>query len=184
MNFTFDDGPHPAHTEKVLNALRDFQVDANFFVLGQNAIRYPALIHQTADHGHVIGGHSMTHADLSKLNFVDAKKEVLGVFDVVEELLGEVSPFFRFPYGSRTKALREFVAENHISDFFWDVDTLDWKYKDPNFLLKYALQQTIQTDRGIVLFHDIQPQTAAILPAYFSELSRLGYSTIVYHPGY
>lgn len=184
INLTFDDGPHAVNTAKVLAALREFQIDANFFVLGQNATRYPTLIHQTADHGHLIGGHSMTHADLSKLSFDAARKEILGVFDVLDEILGESNPFFRFPYGARTKQLREFVANNNISDFFWDVDTLDWKYKDPEFLLKYALEQTNQTGRGIVLFHDIQPQTAAILPSYLAALSKLGYSTVVYHPRY
>lgn len=181
---TFDDGPHAINTPKILQTLKLFQVDANFFMLGENANRYHALVQDVANHGHPIGTHSMTHADLTKLSLSAAKKEIMGAFDIVEGILGAVNPFFRFPYGARTKALREFVAGNNISDFFWDVDTLDWKYKDPDFLLKYALEQTTQTGHGIVLFHDIQPQTAAVLPSYLDELSKLGYSTVVYHPTY
>lgn len=181
---TFDDGPHAVNTPKVLQTLKMFQVDANFFMLGENANRYHTLVQDVANHGHPVGTHSMTHADLTKLSLAAAKKEIMGAFDVVEAILGDVNPFFRFPYGARTKALREFVATNNISDFFWDVDTLDWKYKDPDFLLKYAVDQTVQTGHGIVLFHDIQPQTAAVLPSYLDEISKLGYSTVVYHPSY
>lgn len=182
INLTFDDGPHATNTEKVLTTLKRYGVKANFFIVGKNANARPNLVKAVANDGHSVGGHSMTHSNLSKIGFSKATKEINGVFDVIESILGATDPFFRFPYGARTTALRNFLKQNNASDFFWNVDTLDWKYKDPEFLLKYALNQTTKTGRGIVLFHDIQPQTAAILPSYLDALANAGYSTIVYEP--
>ncbi|MES2768229.1 MAG: polysaccharide deacetylase family protein [Bdellovibrionota bacterium] len=182
INLTFDDGPHESNTERVLKILEDYNIKANFFVVGRNVKKYPTLVEKTASLGHAIGGHSMTHASLDKLSFDSAKKEIDQTFDIVKSILSGVDPFFRFPYGARTKALRAYLSENNISDFFWNVDTLDWKYKDPDVLLKYALEQTTKTGRGIVLFHDVQPQTSAILPEYLNTLANSGYSTVVYEP--
>lgn len=182
LNFTFDDGPHNENTMKVLNTLDSYEIKANFFVMGKNAKNLPRLVQETARRGHSVGGHSMSHRDLAKIGYQNAVNEINGVFDVIESILGGADPFFRFPYGSRTKSLRAYLAQNNISDFFWSVDTLDWKYKNPDYLLKYALNQTTGTGSGIVLFHDIQPQTAAILPAYFARLNELKYSSIVYEP--
>jgi len=179
---SFDDGPHPVNTEKVLNALEAANLHVNFFVLGKNARAYPELIKEEASRGHSMGGHSMPHANLPKLNTARAEAEIVGVFEVIKGILGGVDPFFRFPYGSRTKFLRDFVEQNHLSDFFWNIDTLDWKHKDPNVLLPYALRQTKNTGRGIILFHDIQPQTAAILPMFLEEVSRAGFDNVVYEP--
>lgn len=182
INLTFDDGPHSENTISILNTLDYYGVKANFFMVGRNVKSSPHLVKEVALRGHSVGGHSLTHSSLDKLSFEKAKKEIIGTFDMIGGILGGVDPFFRFPYGARTKTLRNFLKENNISDFFWSVDTLDWKYKNPDFLLTYALDQTRRTGRGIVLFHDIQPQTAAILPSYLDAIEKLGYSTVVYLP--
>ena len=182
VNLSFDDGPHPMYTERILNSLKQYQVRANFYVLGKNSKTYPDQLKKAASENHSIGVHTINHKNLPTLSFDSATKEIIGAFDIVEAILGGVDPFFRFPYGSRTTSLRNFLMQNNITDFFWNVDTLDWKYKNPDYLLEYALNQTLRTGRGIVLFHDIQPQTAAILPEYLRRLDEAGYQSIVYLP--
>lgn len=182
VNLTFDDGPHSVNTQKILNTLDVYGIRANFFVMGKNARAYPFILREIANRGHSVGTHSMNHHNLPNMSFEKAVNEITSAINVINQILGGVDPFFRFPYGARTPALRSYLAQNNISDFFWTVDTLDWKYKNPSALLTYALDQTRKSGRGIVLFHDIQPQTAAILPAYLEALTSEGYSTVVYLP--
>ena len=74
------------------------------------------------------------------------------------------------------------VKQSQWASFFWDVDTLDWKKKDPEELLEYSLEQIERVKKGIVLFHDIQPQTIAIMPSLLEELKFRGYKLVVYQP--
>jgi peptidoglycan/xylan/chitin deacetylase (PgdA/CDA1 family) len=67
-----------------------------------------------------------------------------------------------------------------VHDFFWNVDTLDWKKRDPDTLLRYAFEQTKRTGRGIILFHDIHAQTVAIMPAFLRKLRQQNYKIVVY----
>ncbi|MGE3387846.1 MAG: hypothetical protein AB7K41_14045, partial [Bdellovibrionales bacterium] len=68
-------------------------------------------------------------------------------------------------------------------EFLWNIDTLDWKYKDPSFLIEYALDQVKAEGQGVVLFHDIQPQTLAIMPGFLAALKNEGYKLAIFRPG-
>ncbi len=182
VNLTFDDGPHASLTEKLLDTLDNYNVKVNFFVVGSNVRAYPHLLKKSAERGHSIGGHSMTHSDLAAKNFESAKAEINGVMNLIGSVLGGYDPYFRFPFGSRTRTLRNYLVQTNIADFFWNIDTLDWKHKNPDSLLRYAIDQTAKTGRGVVLFHDIQPQTIAIMPQYLKYLEHAGFQTIVYYP--
>lgn len=180
---TFDDGPHSTRTDAILRVLAEEGVLANFFVLGRMASQYPSVLQRIAQYGHAVGTHSYSHPDLSRMSYSNAVSQIERGFQHTSDALGFTDPFFRFPYGARTHSLRNYLRQQRISDFFWDVDTLDWKYKDPDYLLQYALRQTTRKGRGIVLFHDIQAQTVAMLPAYIRELKRQGYRFVVYRAG-
>jgi peptidoglycan/xylan/chitin deacetylase (PgdA/CDA1 family) len=180
INLTFDDGPSPKYTPKILKILNDYKVKANFFVLGSNAKSHPETLKVEASEGHSIGAHSMDHKNLKAVSFAYASKDILNVFDVIESILGSVQPFFRFPYGNKTSALAQFLKENNISEFFWNMDSLDWKFRKPSVLLPYVIQHTKNVGHGIMLFHDIHPQTVAVLPAYLEFLENNGYKTVYY----
>ena len=93
-----------------------------------------------------------------------------------------LAPFFRFPYGAFNESLKNFVRQNHLANFFWRIDTLDWKYKNPKQLLTYTLQQIEHAQKGVVLMHDIQPQSLAIMPSLLFELAVRGYKSFFYQP--
>jgi len=179
---TFDDGPHAVLTEKLLEILKSENLQVNFFLVGRNTNLYQEVVQRQHAARHEIGCHSFTHADLRKLSLKDAIAEIEDGFTAIITALGIPGAFFRFPYGANTLALRRHLEQTNTAEFLWNIDTLDWKYKDPEFLLDYSLRQVSNEGRGIVLFHDIQPQTIAMLPAFLSELKLKKYKFAVMRP--
>lgn len=178
--FTFDDGPHPTRTRQLLEILEAEKIHATFFMLGKNVDHRHEIAREVAAHGHTIGGHTYNHPDLSRYSFDNAVEEIERGFLSVTRAVGFVDPFFRFPYGARTRSLRNWISNENIADFFWSIDTLDWKKRNPSQLLPYALEQTDKAGRGIILFHDIHPQTIAVMPAFLRALDARGYKIVVY----
>lgn len=182
LALTFDDGPHPTRTPQLLADLKKEGIFAHFFMVGNNSSLYPQLVKQVASEGHELGSHSRTHADLRKLTLNAAVREIEGGFSPIAAALGQPVTFFRFPYGANTKDLRKYLSDTRTPEFFWNIDTLDWKYKDPEFLFNYALAQIRKNAHGVVLFHDIQPQTIAIVPALLQTLKGEGYQFAILRP--
>lgn len=177
---TFDDGPHPSRTKQILDILKAQDVKATFFVLGQAVDRRPDIVRTIANDGHSLGGHTYTHPDLSRRSYNSAVNEIQRGFNTIINAVGSSEPFFRFPYGAKTNRLMDYLRGRDIHHFFWRIDTLDWKKRNPDQLLNYAIQQTVNAGKGIILFHDIHPQTVAMMPAFLSELKRRGYKIVVY----
>jgi peptidoglycan/xylan/chitin deacetylase (PgdA/CDA1 family) len=180
--FTFDDGPHSRLTTELLDTLDEYQMKAIFFVVGRLIRVNPDVLQETLHRGHEIGGHTVTHPDLRRLSFDRAYNEIENGFKMIVDTLGTSSPYFRFPYGAYTRELRSQLKRDNIASFFWNIDTLDWKKKDPEVLYEYALKQIENAQRGVVLFHDIQPQTITIMPWLLKALSEKGYKSVILRP--
>lgn len=178
--FTFDDGPHSRNTEPLLKILEDEKVEATFFMVGDNVKAHPKIVKQVAAKGHSVGNHTWSHQNLHKTGFDGGVDEIMDGFKAIWDVLGYSHPFFRFPYGNKTKKLQSFVQANDFGTFFWNVDTLDWKHKNPDTLYEYALKQIEKERRGIVLFHDVQPQTVVIMPMLLHALKAKGYIPVVF----
>ena len=99
MVLTFDDGPWPRNTPKVLSALADHCVKATFFPIGEHTTWHPEILRQVAAAGHTIGSHTWSHRDLSKMSYGQAKTEIeKGISAIYLALEGApMAPFFRFP---------------------------------------------------------------------------------------
>lgn len=180
---TFDDGPHPIQTGKILKILKDAGVRATYFQMGQNSRNYPKLSQQVADEGHLLGSHTLTHPkNLTKMSLTAAESEILSGADAVAAASGVRVPFFRFPYGARTKALQALVKEKQLATFFWNMDSLDWKIRDPKALLKNVLTELDREGKGILLFHDIHEQTTIVLPWLLEELKNRNFTSVVFVP--
>ena len=120
---SFDDGPSPVTTEKVLDALAVECVRANFFIVGEHAKERPDLVRRAYQEGHAIGTHSQTHADLSRLTLAAAAREIGDGIQSVQAALGpqlRVAPFFRAPYLQMTADLRQFLFKRDL--MLWSVD--------------------------------------------------------------
>ena len=177
---TFDDGPHPRRTREILDILNEQNIQATFFVLGERIDRNPQMLSKMLEADHTLGSHTYSHPDLSRRTYASAVKEIEDGEAAIEEAVGSSEPMFRFPYGAKTSRLMDYLKERNIHHFFWDVDTLDWKKRNPEELLDYAIRQTEKNGRGIVLFHDIHSQTVAMMPAFLRKLKQNNYKIVVY----
>jgi peptidoglycan-N-acetylglucosamine deacetylase len=183
---TFDDGPHATRTPRVLAILAAAGVKATFFEIGRNAAAHPELSRAVRAAGHSVGSHTFTHPDLPKVPEAHAEAEVESGEASVALALG-LAPvdlaFFRFPYGAKTPAEQAFVSRRGNSSFFWNMDSEDWRIRDPHRLFVNVLQQIDRVHgRGIILFHDIHEQTVIVLPHVLAELSARHLKTVVFVP--
>ena len=162
VTLSFDDGPDPRYTKQVLQILKDNHVQANFFLVGQRMVDHPELVTRIVNEGHDIGGHSMTHKELTKIPLEQARWEILQSMLMVNHY--QKTNLFRFPYGDFNPSLVKIVHDHGYRNIFWKVDTLDWKYKDKNEIYtKFKVKIAHCPDGSIILMHDIHPQTVEFL---------------------
>jgi peptidoglycan-N-acetylglucosamine deacetylase len=178
---SFDDGPSPLTTGKVLDALAAECVKANFFMIGASARMQPDLVRRAYNEGHTIGTHTQTHADLSKLPLAAAEREIDDGIRSVQAALGlqmSAAPFFRAPYLQMTPDLQEFLVKRDVMLWSVDIDPEDWRPQSAEDLVEHALALVDAKRSGIVLLHDVQPHTAAALPDLLRELRARGYKIV------
>lgn len=181
---TFDDGPHPIYTQEILDSLKKFDTKAVFFQMGHKVAKYLNLTKIVSDQGHTLANHTWSHQNMPKISVNAGVTEINRGFSALLASEKIVSPFFRFPYGAFTKPLRQHLVSTNVSEFFWNMDTLDWKLKDPKKLYENVIAEIEREKRGIILFHDVHPQTSEILPLLLNELFVAGYKTVLLKPKY
>jgi peptidoglycan/xylan/chitin deacetylase (PgdA/CDA1 family) len=187
---TFDDGPWPGATRKVLDALRHECVRATFFLLGRNAAANPALARRAlADH-HTVAHHTFSHPLLSRMSVAAADREIdRGIAADERATYGQAAaspatdiqpktPFFRFPGFAASPALLDRMAARNLMVFGADVWASDWNPMSPGQELRLVLGRLAAAGRGIVLFHDTKAQTAAMMPAFLRALKARGYRVV------
>jgi peptidoglycan/xylan/chitin deacetylase (PgdA/CDA1 family) len=181
---TFDDGPWPPTTARVLDALKRECVRATFFLLGRNAAAYPALARRTLAEGHTVGHHTWSHRLLNRLPLPAAEQEINRGIAAVDGALYDtagatpVTPFFRFPGFAANAALLERMRQRRIVVFGTDLWASDWNPMTPEQELRLVLQRLDAAGGGIVLFHDTKAQTAAMLPPFLRALKARGYRIV------
>jgi len=185
---TFDDGPLPGTTDRVLDALKRECVRAAFFMLGRNATANPALAKRVLAEGHTVAHHTYKHPLLNRMPIERAEAEIdHGIAAVEAATYGEPggpprTPFFRFPGFASSPALLERLKARGIAVFGADLWAGDWNPMTPEHERALLLQRLTNTGGGIVLLHDIQPKTAAMLPQLLRELKRRDYRVVHIEP--
>jgi peptidoglycan/xylan/chitin deacetylase (PgdA/CDA1 family) len=181
---TFDDGPWPGTTPRVLDALRRECVKATFFLLGRNATDHPELARREVTEGHTVAHHTFSHPLLARLSFAAAEAEIdRGIGAVETAAIGHTgpapaTPFFRFPGFASSPALLDRLQQRGIVVFGADLWASDWNPMTPATELALVMRRLNATGGGILLFHDTKAQTAAMLPALLRELKRQGYRVV------
>jgi peptidoglycan/xylan/chitin deacetylase (PgdA/CDA1 family) len=184
---TFDDGPLPPYTARVLTALAHECVKATFFMVGQMAAAYPQMAQLVAELGHTIGNHSQSHPiHFDVIGEDRAEREVeTGMRSIKTALAGEgtLAPFFRIPGLGRTKAVEKFLAARDM--IVWSSDTVadDWTPISSDQVRQRALRRLEARGRGILLLHDIHARTAAMLPKLLRDLKARGFHIVHVVPG-
>ncbi len=176
-SLTYDDGPAKT-TDQVITNLVDKKIPATFFMLAQQVVQYPKAIARMKEHKMDLASHSYTHAQLTKLGPVGLEKEIATSKKVIEEKTGQPIKLFRLPYGAgvSVSSVRAKIAENNMIHVFWTVDTLDWQDKNPQSILARSLKQMNASPKnsGIVLFHDIHPQSVAASSLLMDHFNKTG----------
>ncbi len=178
---TFDDGPIPPHTDKVLDALAAECVKATFFVVGEMARAHPATLQRAYREGHSIGTHTEHHARLDRLPADKAQKEISDGLASAAQALGDknaVTPFFRFPYLDHTSAAEDRALQLGLSIWSADFHGSDWTFITPEKVTALALSRLEAKKKGILLLHDIHDRTVKALPVLLRELKKRGYRVV------
>jgi peptidoglycan/xylan/chitin deacetylase (PgdA/CDA1 family) len=181
---TFDDGPWPATTPRVLDTLRQNCMHATFFLIGRNAAAHPELARRELADGHTVAHHSFAHPLLNKMAPAAAEAEVDRGFVAVDTALygsaagAPRTRFFRFPGFASNPALLARFQQRGIMVWGADLWASDWNRMTPDQELQLVLGRLEQARGGIVLFHDTKSQTAAMLPAFLLALKTRGYRVV------
>lgn len=174
---TFDDGPHPQNTPRLLDILRARNVKATFFVIGRSVDLYPNIVRRTVAEGHEIGNHTHTHRLLSKLGDAEVRSELSRCRDAVARAAGVQMRTMRPPYGGLLQRQREMVhTEFGYPTILWSVDPLDWKRPGPSVVTSRILSGA--SSGGIVLSHDLHAPTVDAMPATLDGLLNRGFKFV------
>jgi peptidoglycan-N-acetylglucosamine deacetylase len=175
VSLTFDDGPDPVNTPRVLDALAAEGIKATFFILGKHAERHPELVRRVAREGHDLGHHSYFHSDPPTTFFTDLLDEVRRTSTLIERIAGVRPLLFRPPLGKVTAgklaglwALRQTVV-------LWNVDPRDYRRRSPEEVVGWLRRHSF-AGGDIVLLHDNLPNAAGAIPGIAATVRRAGLS--------
>ena len=149
---TFDDGPHPYKTPKILALLEKHGVKATFFIVGSNAEAYPEIVASEAAGGHELANHSYTHAKLSVLTEAEVKAEIEKADEAIKKAAGVTPRLFRPPEGAYSKDIVKIASDKGKETVIWTVDTMDWARSPCEAIVQNV--KTSVTSGSIILFHD------------------------------
>jgi peptidoglycan/xylan/chitin deacetylase (PgdA/CDA1 family) len=188
---TFDDGPWPNNTPKVLAALARHCTKAIFFPIGLHATYEPDLLKQVAAAGHTVGSHTWCHQNLSKTkghclingkvqsveyNFKDEIEK--GISAVSWALGGPIAPFFRFPALQQPPEAITYLGTRNIGIFSADFDSFDFKMRRPEQVRQSVMTKLKKHGKGIILMHDFQHATADAIGEILDDLKAGGYRVV------
>jgi peptidoglycan/xylan/chitin deacetylase (PgdA/CDA1 family) len=179
---TFDDGPLPPKTTRVLDILASECVKATFFIVGRMAHDFPAVLRREYAEGHSIGTHSQNHPlDFERAPIEKVAAEVDEGIASVTAALGDpkdVAPFFRNPGLEHQDSTDDYINSHGLMVWSADFPADDWKHIKAAEIYRRAITRIEAKHRGILLLHDIQPQTVLALPMILNELKRRGYHIV------
>ncbi len=176
LALTFDDGPHPIYTQKLIDILKRENVPATFFVIGFMAEKYPDLIRDEVKAGFSIGNHTFSHVTLTHLPASEANTEYRACSDVLQNLTGARPIYCRPPGGDYDRDVITAARDNGMITVLWTDDPGDFANPGSHVIEKRTLQE--MTNGGIILLHDGVQQTLDVLPQIIAYARREGYKFV------
>lgn len=179
VTLTFDDGPHPDYTPRILEVLRSHEIPATFFVVGREAKKYPDILRKIVADGHTVGNHSFTHSSLPGFSQGEIESEIEMTEQAIESATHERSEFFRPPYGEFNLGMLDIMTSRGYTPVLWNVDPSDWSQRTSGSIYGRVVAQV--RPGSIILLHDgggKQDATVAALPRIITALKAGGYSFI------
>ena len=176
---TFDDGPHPRYTERILDILDRYDIKATFFVIGVNIQNYPEPFAKVVAAGHEIGNHSFSHSVCGSREYTDIVAEMQKCDSLIFDITGKKPSLYRPPCGIYDVEVVSAAKKAGHSVVLWSVDTLDWKNTPPEEIKKNVLDSVKGGE--IILMHDYtsgKNTTCEALELMIPELLSEGYEFV------
>ena len=173
VSLTFDDGPDPTLTPKLLKILKHYNVHATFFEVGSSVIRYPSVSRLVLKYGNQIGNHSWNHPDLTTLSTAKAQRQIALTDAAIYKATGTIPMYIRPPYGLVNSRIGNLYDRPIVR---WNVDSRDWAYLNTPKTVNHVLATT--HNGSIILMHDIHPTSVAAVPQIIRSLKRRGYTFV------
>lgn len=170
---TFDDGPHPVYTLKLLDGLAQRNVKATFFIIGESAERYPEVIKRIHDEGHLLGNHTYSHVQLTCISSTRAIEEIHKTNDILSSITGENVRYIRPPFGLYNKTL---AASSDLVPILWTVDPRDWSVLNTNSVVSHVVKKVKEND--VILLHDIFDTSVDAALQIIDSLLEQGYTFV------
>ena len=181
---TFDDGPVPGKTTRILDALRAECTRATFFMSGRMAKAYPTIAQRVRREGHTVANHTWDHANLAKtpnasvVKTIDRGEQAIRAATGVRDL-----SFFRYPYLAKSGRTDQIIRRKGLIAFGANIDSKDYFKVSPAAVRQRTMARLRKQGRGIILMHDIHGRTATMLPALLDQLKAEGYRIVHMVPG-
>ena len=176
ISVTFDASWGGDKTLAILDLLDQYNAKATFFLVGIWVDKYPELVQEIARRGHEIGNHSDSHAHFTQISDAQIRQELKDCSDKIEALTGTRPTLFRPPYGDYNSKVITVVRDAGYEAVQWSIDSLDWKNRGVNDLVKRATNNVQKGD--IILFHNDSQYIVEALPAILQHYQAQGFTMI------
>lgn len=177
LAMTFDDGPHPSLTPKLLDILKERNIKCTFFVIGKNAKMYPKIIQRMIAEGHEVANHTWTHCSLTSRSDAQIRSELQQSEDALVAAANYRPHLIRPPYGAINTRVKQFMfSEFGYSTIMWSVDPQDWRRPGVSVVTNRLVNGA--RPGSIMLAHDIHPPTIQAMPSMFDQLLAKGYQFV------
>ena len=173
---TLDDGPHKTLTARAMDAFEKYGGRGTFFQLGEKMDKNPDVVKDVYERGHEVASHTYSHAQLTKLDAAKLDEEIKKTQDACFKITGSEPTLVRPPYGLKNDTVKNALNSYDLTMILWDGDTEDWRYKDPDYLVKYVLENV--KEDSIILFHDIHKTSVEAIEKLLPYLYIDGYQLV------
>lgn len=170
---TFDDGPRSKTTPVLLDGLKERDVKVTFFVIGEYAAQYPEIVKREAKEGHIVGNHTWSHVEITRISEEQARKEIMDTSELIEKITGKPTAFMRPPFGAWQKELE---LELNVMPVLWNVDPLDWTTENEDEIVNKVVTDVKEND--IILLHDCYISSVNAALRIVDLLQKEGYTFV------
>lgn len=170
---TFDDGPSGRYTGRLLDGLKERNVKASFFLIGENAEENPVLVERIYKEGHLIGNHTYSHVQMTHLSEEAAVREIERTDQVISAITGEHVAYMRPPFGAWQ---RELEVRMEVLPVLWSVDPLDWTTENVDEIVSKVVTEVEEGD--IILLHDCYASSVEAALRIVDILQKEGYEFV------
>ena len=170
---TFDDGPHQTCTPALLNGLKQREVKATFFLMGENIAGKEPLVQRMQAEGHLIGNHGYRHIQMTKEEAEQACADIEQTEKLIQAITGKRPEYLRPPYGDWNEQLE---CRVNLTTVLWNVDSLDWKFQNTDRIVR-RVEKDVK-DGDIILMHDIFSTSVEAALRIVDDLQKRGYEFV------